>query len=90
MVNQQIIEDGSKRSLEEFAQCAIIYLEQHPECDEVVQLADNITELEHDALQSPQLIYPLPECYEYCFSGFYGQVIGVGRKGVGLLHRKGA
>lgn len=43
MVNQQIVEDGNKRPLSKFAQSAVIYLEQHPECDEVVQQADNIT-----------------------------------------------
>jgi len=88
MVNQQIIEDGNKKPLGEFAQCAIIYLEQHPECDEVVQLADNITELEHDAMTAPKHIYGLPEGYEYNFSGFYGQVIGVGRAGIKELHRR--
>ena len=89
MVNQHIIEDGNKRPLSEFAQCAIIYLEQHPECDEVVQQAANITELENNALTPPRIIYALPEGYEYNFSGFFGQVIGVGRTGIRELHRRG-
>lgn len=88
MVNQNIIEDGHKRPLDEFAQCAVIYLSQHPECDEVVQQADNITELESDKMTRPDNIYELPEGYEYNFSGFYGQVIGVGRTGIRELHKR--
>ncbi len=72
---KKVIEDGQKRTLEEFAQCAVIYLEQHPECDEVVQQANNIIELEHDTITSPSLIYELPEGYEYNSS----EVIGVSR-----------
>ena len=72
---KKVIENGQKRPLEEFAQCAVIYLEQHPECDEVVQQANNITELEHATMTSPSLIYELPEGYEYSFS----EVIGVCR-----------
>lgn len=87
MVNQHIIEDGNKRPLSEFAQCAIIYLEQHPECDEVVQQAENINELELDVVTDPGRIYALPKGYEYNFSGFWGQVIGVGRTGIRELHR---
>ncbi len=85
---QHIIEDEGKRSLSEFAQCAIIYLGQHPECDEVVQQAISITELEKDGLTPPENTYPLPEGYEYNFSGFWGQVIGVGRTGIRALHRR--
>lgn len=88
MVNQHIIEDRNRRPLAEFAQCAIIYLEQHPECDEVVQVADHITELEFDKVNSPSVYYQLPEGYEYNFSGFWGQVIGVGRTGIRELHRR--
>lgn len=69
---KKIIEDGAKRPLEEFAQCAVIYLAQHPECDEVVQEAKNIIELENDNMASPSLIYELPEGYEYNFSEFIG------------------
>lgn len=87
-MNQRIIEDGNKRSLQEFAQCAIIYLEQHPECDEVVQQADNITELENDKMSAPHNFYELPEGYEYNFSGSFGQVIGVGRTEIKELHRR--
>jgi len=76
---QHIIEDGNKRPLSEFAQCAIIYLEQHPECDEVAQLAENITELENDHKSSPSTYHQLLEGHGYRFSGFYGQVIGVMR-----------
>jgi len=87
MVNQNIVEDGQKRSLQEFVESAILYLEQHPECDEVVQLAENINELELDVVTDPKRIFALPEGYEYNFSGFYGQVIGVGRTGIRLLHK---
>ena len=73
---KKVIEDGYKRPLEEFAQCAVIYLEQHSECDEVVQLVKNITELSHDHMVSPSLVYELPEGYEYTIS----EVIGVARK----------
>jgi len=87
MVNQLIIEDGKKRSLKEFADAAVAYLKDHPETDEVAQLADDIVELEHDAKTAPQTIYALPEGYEYNFSGFYGQVIGIGRTGIRELHK---
>ena len=63
MVRQHIIEDGQKRLLSEFAQSAVNYLEQHPECDEVVQLADHITELENDKVNPPAAYYELPEGY---------------------------
>jgi len=73
---KKVIENGQKRPLEEFAQCAVIYLEKHPECDEVVQQANHIIELENDHnITSPSLIYELPEGYEYNFAEF----IGVGR-----------
>ncbi|MBA7628956.1 hypothetical protein ES703_36453 [subsurface metagenome] len=88
MVRQNLIEDGQKRSLVEFAQVAVTYLEQHPECDEVVQLADHIEELENDKMTRPDNIHELPQGYEYNFSGFYGQVIGVGRTGIRELHKQ--
>jgi len=87
MVRQHIVEDGKKRPLSEFAQAAVTYLEQHAECDEVVQLADNITELENDKVNPPSVYHELPQGYEYNFSGFFGQVIGVGRDGIRELHR---
>lgn len=89
MVNQHIVEDGKKKSLKEFAENAIVFLKQHVEIDEVVQQADNIIELEHDAMTSPNRIYNLPDGYEYSFSGFYGQVIGVGHTGIQQLHKRG-
>lgn len=88
MVNQEIIEDSTKRTLSDFANLAITYLKEHPEVDEVVQLANNIIELEHDTMTAPRYIYPLPEGYEYNFSGFWGQVIGIGREGIRELHRR--
>ena len=88
MVNQHIVEDGHRRPLSEFALCAVTYLQQHPECDEVVQLADKITELENDKVNPPTVYHELPQGYEYNFSGFYGQVIGVGRTGIRELHRR--
>lgn len=82
-MNQQILKAGEKRSLAEFAKIATDYLESIPPelCDEVVQLADDITELKHDCRTSPETLHPLPNGYEYRFSGFFGQVIGIGRKG---------
>ena len=73
MKKVMVIEDGHKRALIEFAQCAVIYLERHPECDEVVQKSNNIIELERDT--SPSLVYNLPEGYEYNFF----EVIGIVR-----------
>ena len=89
MIKQYIAEDGLKRSLPEFAQSAVIYLEYHPECDEVVQLANHIEELENDRKTAAQNIYDLPEGYEYNFSGFAGNVIGVVRIGIREVHRRG-
>lgn len=88
MVNQQIVEDGHKRPLQEFADSAVAFLQAHPDHDEVVQQANNITELEQDAKTAPRHIYPLPEGYEYNFSGFYGQVIGIGHTGIRELHKR--
>ena len=87
MVNQLIIEDSTKRNLKRFADDGIAFLKDNPEYDEVVQQAKNITELEHDLRIPPRLIHPLPEGYEYNFSGFFGQVIGVGRTGIRELHK---
>lgn len=84
MVFQEIIEDGTKRTLQEFSDLATKYLKEHPECDEVVQLADNIVELENDRMTRPENIYQLLGEFHYYFSGFYGHVIGVGRPG--LVH----
>jgi len=72
---KKVIDDGQKITLEEFAQCAVIYLMQHPECDEVMARASNIIDLENNKMTSPSLIYELPEGYEYNFSEF----IAVGR-----------
>jgi len=76
---QHIIEDGTVRTLEEFADCAVKHLEGHPEFDEVVQLAHHITELQNDHMTPPALIYRLPEGYRYNWSGFSGQVLGIMR-----------
>lgn len=86
-LNQHVIDGFTKRTLQEFAQIAVEYLQQHPECDEVVMLADNIVELKKDPVSQPDVYYKLPEGYEYAFSGFYGQVIGIGRTGIKKLHR---
>lgn len=79
MIRQLVIEDGSQRTLKEFADSAVAYLKEHREEDEVVQLADNITELKADAFTRPDILHPLPAGFQYYFSGFFGQVIGVGR-----------
>jgi len=84
---QENIQDGKKRSLKEFADHAVEILKANTSTDEVVQLANGIIELEHDAMMAPQSIYPLPDGFEYNFSGFFGQVIGVGRTGIRLLHK---
>jgi len=52
---QHIVENGQARSLQEFVEAAIAYLKEHPECDEVVQQADHITELEYDKMTQPLL-----------------------------------
>lgn len=87
MVIQHIIEDGQKRRLKQFVEDAVAYLKEHPEYDEVVQLADNISELENDRINRPSVYHNLPEGYEYNFSGFWGQVIGIGRTGIRELHK---
>lgn len=84
MTRQEIVENGTKRLLQEFSDLAVNYLREHPECDEVVQLADNIVELENDRMTRPENIHQLPGEFHYYFSGFSGQVIGVGRPG--LIH----
>ncbi|GAJ15808.1 unnamed protein product [marine sediment metagenome] len=71
---KKVIEDNHKRPLTEFAQCAVIYLERHPECDEVVHKSKNIIDLDNDTLTSPSLVYTLPEGYEYNFSDVIGVV----------------
>lgn len=90
MVAQKIIEDGIMRSLKDFAELAVDFLSKDPALDEVVQQASHITELEHDFITPPRLLHPLPDGYEYNFSGFWGQVIGVGRTGIRELHRRDA
>ena len=81
---QEVIENGQMRSLQKFADYAVEYLARHPSCEEVVQLADHITELEKNSMTKPDTLYPLPATFQYYFSGFLGQVIGVGRPG--LIH----
>lgn len=88
MVNQYIVEDGAMRSLKAFADDAVTYLKQHPDCDEVVQVADHIEELKDDKRTPPKNMYALPDGYEYNFSGFFGQVVGVGREGIRELHKR--
>lgn len=76
--NQEIIEDGSKRTLAEFATKAIKLLEAgRYGINEVVQQANSIIELEHDHITRPDHYHRLPEGYSYRFSGFAGQVIGI-------------
>lgn len=40
-------------------------------------------------MTAPGRISELPQGYEYNFSGFWGQVIGVGRTGIRELHKRG-
>jgi hypothetical protein len=76
--NQEIIEDGTKRTLAEFATEAITLLEEGKNgINEVVLQANSITELEHNCMVHPETAYPLPTGYSYRFSGFWGQVIGI-------------
>lgn len=79
MTRQLVIEDGSQRTLKEFADSAVEYLNAYPREEEVVQLADNITELKDNKMTKPDIIHPLPAGFQYYFSGFFGQVIGIGR-----------
>ena len=83
-MNQYICEDGNTRSLKKFATIAVKNLEADPTLEEVVQQASHITELANDSMTRPDTLYPLPDGYQYYFSGFYGQVIGVGRPN--LIH----
>jgi hypothetical protein len=77
---QLVVEDGTARTLQEFADLAIRHLKANPCDEEVVQIADNITELAQDSMTRPDTLYPLPKGYCYRFSGFFGQVIGVARE----------
>lgn len=76
--NQEIIEDGSERTLAEFAARAVELLEVG-KCgiNEVVMQADSVTELRRSSMAMPKFLHPLPEGYSYRFSGFFGQVIGI-------------
>jgi len=87
MVNENIVEDGTTRTLKKFADAAIAYLKDHPREDAVIQQTNHTTQLVNNTLTSPDRIYPLPEGYEYNFTGYYGQDIGVGRQGTRQLYR---
>ena len=80
---QKILDEGNeeknKISLEDFAKIALEYMNEHVLTNEVVKLANDIKELEHNYFTPPRNIYPLPEGYEYRFSGFFGQVLGICR-----------
>ena len=78
-MNQKIVEDGNTRTLKEFANVAIKSLEADATLEEVVQLANHITEIASNFMTRPDILFPLPDNYKYYFSGFLGQVIGVGR-----------
>ncbi len=80
-MKQQVIEDGSTRTLKEFTERALKHLQENSWDDEVVQLANHITEIAADTMTRPDIIHPLPEGYHYRFSGFWGQVISVAREG---------
>ena len=78
---QKVMPEGEKLTLKEFADQAVVYLKAERQFDnEVVTLANDIVELEKDFMTRPDVLYPLSEGYEYRFSGFWGQVIGVVRK----------
>lgn len=79
---QHVLDEGkegkNKITLEEFAKIAIEHLEKKfPYDNEVVKIANDIEELEHDTMTPPRNIYPLPNGYEYRFSGYFGQVVGI-------------
>jgi len=76
---QFVVEDKQKQGLEEFATASILFLASNPAYEEVVRLANSITELKGDHITRPESIQTLPEGFYYRFSGFYGQVIGVVR-----------
>lgn len=83
---QRVLENEAKRPLKDFAVAAVRVLGNHEEVDEVVQRADNITELENDRMTKPDSIYALPDGFEYRFSGFGDCVIGVCRAEWIALH----
>jgi len=78
---QHVLDEGNegknKISLEEFAKIAIDYMNEHKGYNEVVKVADDIVELEKDTVTPPRNIYPLPDGYEYRWSGYFGQVLGI-------------
>ncbi|KYK38481.1 MAG: hypothetical protein AYK18_06975 [Theionarchaea archaeon DG-70] len=83
MINQKILkegETGTVYTLSQFAEKALRILEEEGNIDEVVILANSIKEMQNDHITPPSCIYPLPEGYEYHFSGFFGQVLGIMRK----------
>lgn len=83
MIPHQKVVDGWKDiTLAEFADRALEILNTSLYYDEVVLLANNIVELQTDYKTPPRHIYPLPEGFEYNFSGFWGHVLGVRRVGV--------
>jgi len=77
---QQVVEDHIEQRLKEFADASVRFLTGSDEYNEVVRLADSITELKNDKMTRPDILYPLPEGFRYRFSGFWGQVIGVMRE----------
>jgi hypothetical protein len=76
--NQHILEEGKKITLKEFADKSIFHLEHNVYGEnEVVKHANDIIELEHDFMTRPDNIVPLPDGYNYRFSGFMGCVLGI-------------
>lgn len=84
MINQKILkegETGTAYTLSQFAEIALKTLKEEENIDEVVILANAIKEMQDDHITPPRCIHVLPEEYEYRFSGFFGQVLGIIRKG---------
>ena len=80
--NQHIMPEGEKLTLREFADKAITHLNTNTYGEnEVVKLANDIVELEHDSMTRPDILLPLPDNFHYRFSGFFGQVIGIFKEG---------
>ncbi len=76
---QFVVEDKQEQRLKDFAEAAVIFLTGNNQYEEVVCLANSITELKNDHMTKPDNIHSLPEGFYYRFSGFAGCAIGIMR-----------
>jgi hypothetical protein len=81
MIPNQKVEEWRDIALADFARRSISFLQEHQHYDEVVMYANDVMELRKDCITPPEQIHALPDGFEYNFSGFFGQVLGVRRVG---------